>query len=441
MIPLIAQIGAERLDWFGFGISSANRTAAFIACAIIASWMFAAVFKKIGFWISIVLSLMLFYFLIQTQSRGALVALAIALAIFFAVGKIEYTKSRILVLVAALVVVGCFYFQSSLSTRMSNMAALQSSSANCRADIYLSGIKMLTDAPHGFPSENSPVEIYMRWYQNPDDSETYISMINSHLEFMCRYGFLGSMAYILFWSFVLCITFPAKRDALSAAAFATCICFGLCAAFSNIMNYWVLWIIPFVMIVVAILRNKERFRSKKFYHALTILSLGTLLLIYSLSYALPRDCKLSFLTNGDVICGNKKTPKYLLYMPLEKTVGARYGGELTQFCKENNEAVLVSKKISDGEFDTALICEISNDNELSKIHAKRKILLNTRIFESVSGCKDENVVIYIGLLSDWRNRNAWIKVAENNTKIKVIMLDGIADYIPNWTNILKDEYR
>ena len=46
MTLFIAQIGAERLDWFGFGIGSANRTAAFIACAIVASWAFAAIFKK-----------------------------------------------------------------------------------------------------------------------------------------------------------------------------------------------------------------------------------------------------------------------------------------------------------------------------------------------------------------------------------------------------------
>ena len=55
MTLFIAQIGAERLDWFGFGIGSANRTAAFIACAIVASWAFAAIFKKNGFWISIIL--------------------------------------------------------------------------------------------------------------------------------------------------------------------------------------------------------------------------------------------------------------------------------------------------------------------------------------------------------------------------------------------------
>jgi predicted membrane protein len=70
---IFAQVGVERLDWFGFGVASANRTAAFIACLIVASWIFAAIFKKTGFWISIILSLVLYYFLVQTQSRGAFV--------------------------------------------------------------------------------------------------------------------------------------------------------------------------------------------------------------------------------------------------------------------------------------------------------------------------------------------------------------------------------
>lgn len=43
---IFAQVGVERLDWFGFGVASANRTAAFIACLIVVSWIFAAIFKK-----------------------------------------------------------------------------------------------------------------------------------------------------------------------------------------------------------------------------------------------------------------------------------------------------------------------------------------------------------------------------------------------------------
>lgn len=441
MTLFIAQIGAERLDWFGFGIGSANRTAAFIACAIVASWAFAAIFKKNGFWISIILSLVLFYFLAQTQSRGAFVALIVSMAIFFVFAKIEYNSLRVFALLAAAGVLGFIYFNSLLATRMENMATLQSSSANCRADIYLSGMKMLADAPSGVVVEKSPAEIYMRWYQNPDDGESYISMINSHLEFMCAHGFLLRFAYIAFWAFALAVAFPLKRNALNAAIFATLVCFGLCAAFSNIMNYWVLWIIPTTMLALALVCNRRRLVSYKFYSAILLMAVIAIAFIYTVSYVLPRDCKLQFKSNGDVLCGNFGEPKYLLFSPAEKTVGTKFGSELVAFCKENNACVMVSNNVPPNEFDCAIICDIKNASELSAIKSKKKILLNPQFNEDFEKSGAEETTIFLGGFSDWRSRKAWKLASNENPRLKVVVLDGVADYVPNWTKFFKDENR
>lgn len=435
MTPFIAQIGAERLDWFGFGIGSANRTAAFIACAIVASWIFAAILKKTGFWISIILSLVLFYFLTQTQSRGAFVALIVSMAIFFVFAKIGYNRHRVFALIAAVGVAGFIYFNSLLATRMENMATLQSSSANCRVDIYLSGIKMLTDAPNGIIIEKSPAEIYMRWYQNPDDGESYISIINSHLEFMCVHGFLLRFAYIAFWAFALAVAFPLTRNALNAAIFATWVCFGLCATFSNVMNYWVLWIVPTTTLALAIVCNRRRILSYKFYSAVLLMSVIAIAFIYTVSYLLPRDCKLQFKPNGDVLCGNFGEPKYLLFSPVEKTVGTRFGGELVAFCKENNVCVMVSNNVPPNEFDCAIICNIENASELSAIKSKNKILLNPKFNEDFEKSGPEETTVYIGNFADWRNRKKWTDLAKDSGKIEVRILEGVADYIPNWINL------
>lgn len=441
MTPFIAQIGAERLDWFGFGIGSANRTAAFIACAIVASWIFAAIFKKAGFWISIIASLVLFYFLAQTQSRGAFVALIVSMAIFFAFARIGYNRLRIFALFAAAGVAGFIYFNSFLATRMGNMATLQSSSANCRADIYLSGMKMLADAPSGVVVEKSPAEIYMRWYQNPDDGESYISMINSHLEFMCAHGFPLRFAYIAFWAFAFAVAFSLERNALNTVIFATWVCFGLCATFSNVMNYWVVWIIPTTMLALAVVCNRRRFVSYKFYSAILLTAVIAIAFIYAVSYLLPRDCKLQFKPNGDVLCGDFGSPKYLLFSPVEKTVGTRFGGELVAFCKENNVCVMVSNNIPSNEFDCAIICDIKSASELSAIKSKKKILLNPRFNEGFEKLGAEETTVFIGGFSDWRNRKAWGLTANGNPNLRVVVLDGVADYIPNWTKFFKDENR
>ena len=79
---VIPQIDLQRLDWFGFGVSSANRTGAFIACLIIAIWILFSFRLK---WLSAlawIASIGLFYFLVQTASRGAIISLVCA-GIFF----------------------------------------------------------------------------------------------------------------------------------------------------------------------------------------------------------------------------------------------------------------------------------------------------------------------------------------------------------------------
>ena len=439
MTSIIAQIGTERLDWFGFGTGSANRTAAFIACAIVASWIFAGMLKKSGFWISITASSVLFYFLLQTQSRGAFIALIVSAAMFLAFAKIEYNRLRIFVSLVVICIAGFMYFNSLLAIRMENMATLQSSSANCRADIYLAGIKMFTDAPNGVDVEKSPAEIYMRWYQNPDDPESYISMINSHLEFMCRYGFFVRFCYIAFWVFIFCVTFPVKRNTINAAEFATWICFFLCASFSNVANFWVLWIIPLTMLALAIMHNRKYLLSAKFYSAVLLLSVFSISALYAFSYILSRNCNLTFLSNCDVVCGNSKCIKYLLFSPSERQVGTRFGSELAQFCRENDVCILTANIPPKGEFESAIICNVKNLSELSAIKAKRKILLNPQADDSFSKFKDGNISIYLGEFSDWRNRKAWENIARDNRRIKMVILEGVADYIPEWTRFFEYE--
>lgn len=432
-MQIFAQYFTERLDWFNYGISSANRTAAFIACAIIASFAIASIFKRIGFFISVILSIVLFYFLLQTQSRGALTALLASVAIFLLVSKLKLTKLKIIVAAISIFICGAFYLNSALSDRMANMATLQSSSANCRADIYLSGMKILTDAVYGLNGD-SPVKIYMRWYQNPNDPQTYLSMINSHLEFMCRYGFFGVLAYIFFWSFILNITYPHKKDIFCASAFSTWICLGICASFSNVMNYWVLWIMPAAMLSCSIFINKDKFAQKTFYISFTALSLISLISIYALSACLPRDCKLRFEKNGNVYCGNSNTAKYLLHSPSEEILGNRYGGELKQFCQANNVGAYVCETLkSENAYDAAIFCAPKNISELKNIQAK-KILLNPAFFDDFENPIEEYLHVYLGSFSDWRNRKKWEMSALKNNNIKIKIIDGVSDYIPNWTS-------
>lgn len=432
MISVFAQYYLERLDWFGYGISSANRTAAFIACAIAASWIFAGIFKKSGFWISLAASAALFYCLLLTQSRGALIALAAATASFFFFARVEYGRLRILSLCAAGLLACAAFFNSAASARMSNMLALKSSSANCRADIYLSGIKMLTDAPFGVEVEKSPVEIYMRWYQNPEDGERYLSMLNSHLEFMCRYGFFAAAAYIFSWCFILAAVFPHNKSAVSAAAFSTWICYGICASFSNIMNYWVLWIIPLIMLCVGLFENRGAIFKRRRVLACLCSSFAVLASVYFVSLLLPRQCPLHFSKNGNVCCGDKNCVKYLVYAPSEQILGVHYGGELLRFCAENNAGAIVGVPDDAHAFEKTIFCGDADFSSLPNEKFGKIAMLNPKasdVFADATG----GICVYLGSFTDWRNRREWESIAKRSGKIKIKILEGVSEFVPNWT--------
>lgn len=89
---VISQIGLQRLDWFGFGVSSANRTGAFIACLIVAIWILFSFRLK---WLSAlawIASIVLFYFLVQTASRGAIISLVCAGIFFLYFSGLKFEK-------------------------------------------------------------------------------------------------------------------------------------------------------------------------------------------------------------------------------------------------------------------------------------------------------------------------------------------------------------
>lgn len=431
MKVFFAQSFAERLDWFGYGVSSANRTAAFIACAIVASWILAGIFKKAGYWFSLIASLALFYFLLLTQSRGALAALVFSMAVFFAFSGMKLGRARMLSLCAAGMLACAAFFYSDSSARVYNMLSLKSSSANCRAEIYLSGVKMLSDAPSGL--KDAPVETYMRWYQSPEDGNYYLSMINSHLEFMCRYGFIGVAAYVFAWCLLLASIFPYDKNPVSASAFAVWVCYGICASFSNVMNYWILWIIPLFMLFAGAFANRRRIFTKRTAFVSILSSFVFLAFAYLASFFIAAGEGLDFLENGDVYCGNKNNIKYAVYAPSEHILGVHYGGELWRFCREKNVGAFVSDKVKNFvELECVLFCGDIGFEPVERAKAKRKVLLNPKAsdgFAEIEGGID----VYLGAFSDWRNRRKWERLASRNGNIKVKILDGVSDFIPNWT--------
>ena len=435
---VISQIGLQRLDWFGFGVSSANRTGAFIACLIIAIWILFSFRLK---WLSAlawIVSIGLFYFLVQTASRGAIISLVCAGIFFLYFSGLKFEKNTVLSVLLWCICAIFFFSQSRLPNRMGEMLAFQSSSANCRMDIYISGLKMLTDAPYGLEDSESPIGIYMKWYQSVHDPETYLSMINSHLEFLCANSLLPRFVYICLWTLAFILLFPYPRDIVPAACSSVWICFALCAMFSNVANYWVLWIVPLSLLLIGAYYNRERLKKSFFYFSVLLVSLTAFVALHIISYLLPKDAPLRFYRDGDVLVGEGK-PHILLFGPSEKILGAHYGKEIANIPKNKRSSTLVSINLPRSYVDKLIISSPLSEGS-ANYNAKEIIFLNVPPPAGISKYSGSRIISIVGTFSDWRTRRAWENIVnKNGSKIELRILEGVADYVPNWTELISDE--
>lgn len=435
---VISQIGLQRLDWFGFGVSSANRTGAFIACLIIAIWILFSFRLK---WLSAlawIASIALFYFLVQTASRGAIISLVCAGIFFLYFSGLKFEKNTVLSVLLWCICAIFFFSQSRLPNRMGEMLAFQSSSANCRMDIYISGLKMLTDAPYGLEDSESPIGIYMKWYQSVHDPETYLSMINSHLEFLCANSLVPRFVYICLWTLAFILLFPYPRDIVPAACSSVWICFALCAMFSNVANYWVLWIVPLSLLLIGAYYNRERLKKSFFYFSVLLVSLTAFVALHIISYLLPKDAPLRFYRDGDVLVGEGK-PHILLFGPSEKILGAHYGKEIANIQKNKRNSTLVSSNLPRSYVDKLIISSPLSEGP-ANYNAKEIIFLNVPPPAGISKYSGSRIISIVGTFSDWRTRRAWENIVnKNGSKIELRILEGVADYVPNWTELISDE--
>lgn len=435
---VISQIGLQRLDWFGFGVSSANRTGAFIACLIVAIWILFSFRLK---WLSAlawIASIGLFYFLVQTASRGAIISLVCAGIFFLYFSGLKFEKNTVLSVLLWCICAIFFFSQSRLPNRMGEMLAFQSSSANCRMDIYISGLKMLTDAPYGLEDSESPIGIYMKWYQSVHDPETYLSMINSHLEFLCANSLLPRFVYICLWTLAFILLFPYPRDIVPAACSSVWICFALCAMLSNVANYWVLWIVPLSLLLIGAYYNRERLKKSFFYFSVLLVSLTALVALHIISYLLPKDAPLRFYRDGDVLVGEGK-PHILLFGPSEKILGAHYGKEIANIQKNKRSSTLVSINLPRSYVDKLIISSPLSEGP-ANYNAKEIIFLNVPPPAGISKYSGSRIISIVGTFSDWRTRRAWENIVnKNGSKIELRILEGVADYVPNWTELISDE--
>jgi hypothetical protein len=312
-----------RLDWFGAGPSSPNKTGALLAILFVVSW-WPVMRYRWGYWLSLPLAFVAAGFLLQTESRGAIVGavsglLILAVGGFLTKTKVDRLKTlkerlksnafmlRALSLVVALCLLVFYSHQLGVNDRMTAMTSGEDGSTNVRFALYSAGLQMIADAPLGW-GHGQAGNTYGQWYQEVGDSRSYLSLVNSHLTWMADYGMLFQLGYIAGWCFVFFICWPFDRGfsrrcvpvdaigmaslrdeggsdvalatssveagdairstsseslagvaSLRAVAFVSWVVLGICGFFSSVLTLLWLWVIP-VLLLSAVLVQRCHLR-------------------------------------------------------------------------------------------------------------------------------------------------------------------------------------
>ena len=230
-----------RLDW---GLDNPNKTAAIIAGITIATWLIAGVWKnsKICYLIA---GLAFFYggaLLLETYSRGGIVALTVGLIpVLLWVSK-KRSKFEIAYFLALMVGLGLYAQKNEVSTRISPQYINEDTSVSNRVEIYKQIPKMLADNPHGWGWGKSG-EAYGDFYQSLEHNEDYRTLVNYHATILTEVPWWGRIMYVSAWALLIALVLPSKQlELIPCVCSGVILSFFLACSFSTLGETWQTWL-------------------------------------------------------------------------------------------------------------------------------------------------------------------------------------------------------
>lgn len=239
--------GVWRMDW---GLGNPNKTAALIAMLMVAVWGLAFI-RRWGFWVALVGFTVLGGCLIHTFSRGGLVAAFIGLVPLLVFAPRPWPMRRLVAVGVAVWAMIGFTFYLNAHERYGQGVAKQDRSITNRLHLWKHAPIMIVDAPSGWGLGNA-AKSYMRWYQPIDDTESFRTFVNSHLEWLVEFNWPMRFLYIFGWVAVLLICVPSRGSPWLAVPFGIWIAFGIASIFSSVAESPWLWILPGIGLLSAL---------------------------------------------------------------------------------------------------------------------------------------------------------------------------------------------
>ena len=239
--------GIWRLD-VGFG--NPNKTAALLSMLIVSVWSIVH-WRRVGFWIALVLSNILGIALLHTFSRGGFVAASLGLLPIILYSQRPWPLPKVFFVGASAAMLLLVAIHLQVQDRIIQGAVSDDKSISNRILIWKVAPKMMWDAPLGWGFGNAG-KAFMDWYQPLDRTERYRTLVNSHLTWLVEGGWPFRFFYVFAWSFVMFLCWPSRNSRLLPIALGVWISFAAAALFSSVAESVWLWIIPSVWTIVAV---------------------------------------------------------------------------------------------------------------------------------------------------------------------------------------------
>jgi hypothetical protein len=426
--------GIQRLDW-GFG--NPNKTAAFIAMLVVAVWSIGQIWNKL-YWFGLIGSGVLCMYLLQTVSRGGLLAAIIGCGCACIVCKTKWNRYKVAGLIAGIVALWIYSVFFGVAERYTQgLTGEEDRSLSNRWLIYRAVPQMLVDAPGGWGEGNAP-EAFQQWYQPEGRSEKYLNLVNSHFTWLVEWGTLMRLAYILGWIMVFIIIFPRENRKWWGGVLSVWLTFFIASTFSSVAHHPWMWPLPLALLTCVLLDRlwSRRGLSKRWSIAaplMTVFCYGLLLsssVFYSSKVALSKN-------DSDIIIEGKEAEQQYRVVIVgtdKKILGTTMGHRLRALVSENSGCKIYwTEDFTEKEFEydyIVLVGEVATNPPLTE--CKKMIFLNpSELPKNITELECPIEVLW-GEFHSSNYYYSWLAIASKQQNITFTKILGEGTYLETW---------
>lgn len=437
--------GQVRLDW-GFG--NPNVTGSFIALLMLGVWVLAYLPREwgsAGFWIALFTNAVLGVFLVQTFSRGALVAYLAGAAILIAAVPRPWPGGRLAATIIVSMTLLLYATSLGFADRTLHGILGEDKSVTNRWLIYKVIPRMAWDAPEGWGHERG-AEAFRQWYQPVGKTEIYGRLVNSHATWLVEWPWYSRFLYGLAWTAVLFLCLPTNKLWFSPPL-AVWTSFGLGACFTTIAHHWQLWIVPsaafLVLLTLRLFKKAWPGKGLLKWSGIVWATGGICWWMWALFTP-----SLVQLTDGVVIVRGQSPQTISLITGLDETVMGRfYGQRIRERCATEPLQLCMRWHLSTSALPAADVCVVAGnvagqiDVQASPTLAKarRWVLLNPGVpsssfLQMMDVDAPPAVLIQLGSFAGGSGRYFWQAfAAKHSTQVKIQEIKGSGQFLRDWS--------